>query len=250
MADTAKRTECIKVCFEPRLAEDLKAKAFRDDRKVSDVVYVIVRRFMYGDVNGASRRLKPRTRTMNHPESSVVVQAPTKPQGLAQIPHRDGATYVHELDGQRLHRQHNRVCALMRDGSLAHLGRDRSCDRRPRGQRVRAPSGSEEAAFRLLPGGPPAPRARPLRIPPSRGATGAAGMRHPPLDQHQVITALRQAAADLFAGPVGNHRGPGVWARGFKPWASRRLETPWTERFGLSNCSSRIGRADDRVRRL
>jgi hypothetical protein len=53
MADTAKRTECIKVCFEPRLAEDLKAKAFRDDRKVSDVVYVIVRRFMYGDVNGA-----------------------------------------------------------------------------------------------------------------------------------------------------------------------------------------------------
>jgi hypothetical protein len=53
---------------------------------------------------------------MNHPESSVVVQAPTKPQGLAQIPHRDGATYVHELDGQRLHRQHNRVCALMRDG--------------------------------------------------------------------------------------------------------------------------------------
>jgi hypothetical protein len=53
MAETAKRTECIKVCFEPRLAEDLKAKAFRDDRKVSDVVYVIVRRFMYGDVNGA-----------------------------------------------------------------------------------------------------------------------------------------------------------------------------------------------------
>jgi hypothetical protein len=53
MADLAKRTECIKVCFEPRLAEDLKAKAFRDDRKVSDVVYVIVRRFMYGDVNGA-----------------------------------------------------------------------------------------------------------------------------------------------------------------------------------------------------
>lgn len=53
MAETTKRTECIKVCFEPRLAEDLKAKAFRDDRKVSDVVYVIVRRFMYGDVNGA-----------------------------------------------------------------------------------------------------------------------------------------------------------------------------------------------------
>jgi hypothetical protein len=53
MADTAKRTECIKVCFEPRLADDLKAKAFREDRKVSDLVYVIVRRFMYGDVNGS-----------------------------------------------------------------------------------------------------------------------------------------------------------------------------------------------------
>lgn len=53
MVEVAKRTECIKVCFEQRLADDLKAKAFRDDRKVSDVVYVIVRRFMYGDVNGA-----------------------------------------------------------------------------------------------------------------------------------------------------------------------------------------------------
>jgi hypothetical protein len=53
MPEPVKRTECIKVCFEPRLADDLKAKGFRDDRKVSDVIYVIVRRFMYGDVNGA-----------------------------------------------------------------------------------------------------------------------------------------------------------------------------------------------------
>lgn len=50
---TAKRTECIKVCFEPRLLQDLAQKADRDDRKLADVVYVIVRRFMYGDVNGA-----------------------------------------------------------------------------------------------------------------------------------------------------------------------------------------------------
>lgn len=49
----AKRTECIKVCFEPRLFQDLAHKAERDDRKLADVVYVIVRRFMYGDVNGA-----------------------------------------------------------------------------------------------------------------------------------------------------------------------------------------------------
>jgi len=49
----AKRTECVKVCFEPRLMLDLVQKGARDDRKVADVVYVIVRRFMYGDVNGA-----------------------------------------------------------------------------------------------------------------------------------------------------------------------------------------------------
>lgn len=50
---TAKRTECIKVCFEPRLLGDLALKAHNEDRKLADVVYVIVRRFMYGDVNGA-----------------------------------------------------------------------------------------------------------------------------------------------------------------------------------------------------
>lgn len=53
MAEPAKRSECIKVCFEERLMLDLVAKAERDDRKLADVVYVIVRRFMYGDVNGS-----------------------------------------------------------------------------------------------------------------------------------------------------------------------------------------------------
>ncbi len=49
----AKRDKCIKVCFEQRLFDDLKAKATRDDRNPADVVYVIVRRFMYGDANGS-----------------------------------------------------------------------------------------------------------------------------------------------------------------------------------------------------
>jgi hypothetical protein len=53
MAEAAKRSECIKVCFEPRLFNDLSHKAVRDDRKLADVVYVIVRRFMYGDANGS-----------------------------------------------------------------------------------------------------------------------------------------------------------------------------------------------------
>lgn len=52
-ADTAKRSECVKVCFEERLYRDLAHKADRDDRKLADVVYLIVRRFMYGDVNGS-----------------------------------------------------------------------------------------------------------------------------------------------------------------------------------------------------
>ena len=53
MADVAKRTECINDCFEQKLFNDLAHKAHRDDRKLADVVYEIVRRFMYGDVNGS-----------------------------------------------------------------------------------------------------------------------------------------------------------------------------------------------------
>lgn len=43
---------------------------------------------------------------------------------LAQIPHRDGSTYVHERDARRLSRQHNRVLAVLQDGkehTLAEL---------------------------------------------------------------------------------------------------------------------------------
>ena len=34
---------------------------------------------------------------------------------LATIPQRDGATYVHERDGERLDKQHNRVLAALRE---------------------------------------------------------------------------------------------------------------------------------------
>lgn len=32
------------------------------------------------------------------------------------VPHRDGSTYVHQRDGQRLASQHHRVLAILRDG--------------------------------------------------------------------------------------------------------------------------------------
>lgn len=51
-----------------------------------------------------------------HSESGVVVAPDPKPQRLAEIPHRDGSTYLHSRDGKRLHAQHHRVLAFMRDG--------------------------------------------------------------------------------------------------------------------------------------
>jgi hypothetical protein len=39
-----------------------------------------------------------------------------------EIPRRDGSTYDHERDGKRLHKQHNRVFALMKDGNWRTLG--------------------------------------------------------------------------------------------------------------------------------
>jgi hypothetical protein len=45
---------------------------------------------------------------------------------LAEIPHRDGATYVHQRDGRRLAAQHHRVLAFIRDGewhTLAAIAR-------------------------------------------------------------------------------------------------------------------------------
>lgn len=45
---------------------------------------------------------------------------------LAQIPHRDGATYSHERDGVRLAAQHKRVLEALRNGAwwtLSHLSK-------------------------------------------------------------------------------------------------------------------------------
>jgi hypothetical protein len=48
-------------------------------------------------------------------------QSSQKPQGVVESPYRDGATYRHERYGKRLHRQHNRVLAFMRDGQWHSL---------------------------------------------------------------------------------------------------------------------------------
>lgn len=54
---------------------------------------------------------------MNHTGSSLVVTYTLEPQPLAEPPHRDGATFDQALDGARLHYQHNRVLAVMKDGA-------------------------------------------------------------------------------------------------------------------------------------
>jgi hypothetical protein len=48
MADSTKRTECVKVCFDERLFIDLGRRAALEDRKLADLVYLIVRQDMYG----------------------------------------------------------------------------------------------------------------------------------------------------------------------------------------------------------
>lgn len=53
MAETLKRTECVKVCMEERLFVDLNREAIRQDRKLADFLYVIVRRYAYGNANGS-----------------------------------------------------------------------------------------------------------------------------------------------------------------------------------------------------
>lgn len=42
---------------------------------------------------------------------------------IVGIPHRDGKTYDHNRDGTRLHAQHNRVLARLRDGEWWTLKR-------------------------------------------------------------------------------------------------------------------------------
>ena len=50
MADSSKRTECVKVCFEERLFIDLNREAIRQDRKLADLVYLIARKYAYGQL--------------------------------------------------------------------------------------------------------------------------------------------------------------------------------------------------------
>lgn len=51
MAESSKRTECVKVCFDERLFIDLGRRAALEDRKLADLVYLIVKRDMYGSFN-------------------------------------------------------------------------------------------------------------------------------------------------------------------------------------------------------
>jgi hypothetical protein len=53
MAETAKRTECVKVCFEERLFIDLNRIAIREERRLADLCYMVLRRYAYGNANGA-----------------------------------------------------------------------------------------------------------------------------------------------------------------------------------------------------
>lgn len=53
MADT-KRTECVKVCFEEKLFVDLNRIAILQDRKLSDLIYILSRKYAYGHVTPAA----------------------------------------------------------------------------------------------------------------------------------------------------------------------------------------------------
>lgn len=50
MADSTKRTECVKVCMPEQMLLDLNRQAIRDDRKLSDFLYLILRRYAYGSL--------------------------------------------------------------------------------------------------------------------------------------------------------------------------------------------------------
>jgi hypothetical protein len=52
MADSTKRTECVKVCFSERMLLDLNRRAVREDRTLSELIYLICRDFEYGKGKG------------------------------------------------------------------------------------------------------------------------------------------------------------------------------------------------------
>lgn len=51
MVDDRKRSEAVKVWLTERELVDLSRLAAREDRKLSELIRVIVRRFMYGTIN-------------------------------------------------------------------------------------------------------------------------------------------------------------------------------------------------------
>jgi hypothetical protein len=50
-AESTKRINCVKACFTDREFIDLGRISAREDRKVADMVWVLVRRAMYGMVS-------------------------------------------------------------------------------------------------------------------------------------------------------------------------------------------------------
>lgn len=52
ITENGKRTECVKVCFTEREMIDLNRRAIRQDRTLSELIYLIVRNFEYGEGKG------------------------------------------------------------------------------------------------------------------------------------------------------------------------------------------------------
>jgi hypothetical protein len=52
MAESVKRTECVKVCFSERMMLDLNRRAIREDRTLSELIFLIVRDDEYGKGKG------------------------------------------------------------------------------------------------------------------------------------------------------------------------------------------------------
>lgn len=50
MAESVKRTECVKVCMEERMLLDLNRQAIREDRKLADYLYLCLKRYAYGNL--------------------------------------------------------------------------------------------------------------------------------------------------------------------------------------------------------
>jgi hypothetical protein len=53
VTDNTKRVNCVKVCFSDRAFIDLGRMAAREDRSVPDIIHLLVRRHMYGNLGAA-----------------------------------------------------------------------------------------------------------------------------------------------------------------------------------------------------